>query len=76
MTRRIFVPTAAAAPLAMSAARKGRLKQSVCRWCYKDIPLDDLAREAAHIVEHLTTQHQAIRFGSPARAFAPWPAAI
>jgi hydroxypyruvate isomerase len=27
----------------------GRLKQSVCRWCYKDIPLDDLAKFAADI---------------------------
>lgn len=28
---------------------KGRLKQSVCRWCYRDIPLDDLARAASEI---------------------------
>jgi hydroxypyruvate isomerase len=49
MTRRVFLPTAAATPLAMSAARKGRLKQSVCRWCYKDIPLEDLARESAKL---------------------------
>ncbi|MCB9769554.1 MAG: TIM barrel protein [Candidatus Omnitrophica bacterium] len=28
---------------------KGNLKQSVCRWCYKGIELDDLAREAAAI---------------------------
>ncbi len=28
---------------------KGNLKQSVCKWCYKDISLDDLAREAAAI---------------------------
>ena len=26
---------------------KGRLKQSVCKWCYRGIELDDLAREAA-----------------------------
>jgi len=26
---------------------KGRLKQSVCRWCYGGMPLDDLCREAA-----------------------------
>ncbi len=26
---------------------KGRLKQSVCRWCFGGIPLDDLCREAA-----------------------------
>ena len=49
MTRRIFLPTAAATPLAMAAARKGRLKQSVCRWCYKDIQLEDLARESAKL---------------------------
>ena len=42
MTRRVFLPTAAATPLAMAAASKGRLKQSVCRWCYKDIQLEDL----------------------------------
>jgi hydroxypyruvate isomerase len=49
MTRRTFFPTAAATPLAMAAARKGRLKQSVCRWCYKSIPLEDLARESAKL---------------------------
>jgi len=49
MTRRTFLPAAAVAPLAMAAARKGRLKQSVCRWCYKDIALDDLAREASRM---------------------------
>ena len=49
MTRRVFLPTAAATPLAMAAARKGRLKQSVCRWCYKSIPLEDLARESAKL---------------------------
>lgn len=42
------------APLPISSlfpAQKvgGRLKQSVCRWCYKDIPLDDLAKFAAEI---------------------------
>src|SRR5260370_35247233 len=47
MTRRTFPPAAAATPLALAANRKGRLKQSVCRWCYKKIALEDLAREAA-----------------------------
>jgi hydroxypyruvate isomerase len=28
---------------------RGRLKQSVCRWCYRDIPLPDLCRGAAAI---------------------------
>jgi hydroxypyruvate isomerase len=48
MTRRTFLPTAAA-PLALAATRKGRLKQSVCRWCYKDTPLETLARESAQL---------------------------
>jgi len=30
-------------------ARKGRIHQSVCRWCYKDIPLDRLCAYAAQI---------------------------
>jgi len=30
-------------------ARKGRIHQSVSRWCYKDIPLDDLSAYAASI---------------------------
>jgi len=29
--------------------RKGRLKQSACRWCYKDIPLPDLAKAVAEM---------------------------
>jgi hydroxypyruvate isomerase len=29
--------------------RKGRLKQSACRWCYKDIPLPVLAKAAAEM---------------------------
>ena len=29
--------------------RKGRIKQSVSRWCYKDIPLDQLCAYAAQI---------------------------
>jgi hydroxypyruvate isomerase len=29
--------------------RKGRIRQSVCRWCYKDIPLDRLCEYAAQI---------------------------
>jgi len=46
-----------------------RLKQSVCRWCYQDIPLDVLCREAAKIglasVELLGEQEWAVpkRFG-------------
>jgi hydroxypyruvate isomerase len=30
-----------------SAPLKGRLKQSAARWCYRNIPIEDLAREAA-----------------------------
>lgn len=29
--------------------RKGHLKQSVCRWCYSKIPIEDLARESARL---------------------------
>ena len=31
------------------SAAAGRLKQSVCRWCYNKIPLEDLAKYAASI---------------------------
>jgi hydroxypyruvate isomerase len=31
------------------AVSKGRLKQSACRWCYRDIPLPALARAAAEM---------------------------
>ena len=55
---------AAAAPYAEAAPKKtvrsGRLKQSVCKWCYRDMPLDELARNAAEIglksVELLTEE--------------------
>ena len=54
MTRRSFVPLTAAAPgllaeAAQSIARKGRLKQSVSRWCFNKYPLDDLSREAKRL---------------------------
>jgi hydroxypyruvate isomerase len=55
MTRRNFA-SSLAAPAVLSAAsqssprqRKGRLKQSVCRWCYRGIFLEDLARESARM---------------------------
>ncbi|MDX2032736.1 MAG: TIM barrel protein [Blastocatellia bacterium] len=35
--------------LQAGGAAGGRLKQSVCRWCYNKIPLDDLAKYAASI---------------------------
>ena len=37
-----------AAPAAR-IVRKGRLKQSACRWCYRDIPLPDLAKAVAEM---------------------------
>jgi hydroxypyruvate isomerase len=33
----------------MAGAANGRLKQSVCRWCYRDIPLRDLCRGVAEM---------------------------
>ena len=48
--------TAAMAPLAGilmaeqgPIARNGRIRQSACRWCYNDIPLDQLCAFAARI---------------------------
>jgi hydroxypyruvate isomerase len=58
MNRRSFVETAAAGlgAVALSAAanvkpveRKGRLKQSACRWCYSKVPIEDFARESARL---------------------------
>jgi hydroxypyruvate isomerase len=52
MTRRSLIATAAGAvtasqvPLAISATG-GRLKQSVARWCYSKISLDDLCKNCA-----------------------------
>jgi hydroxypyruvate isomerase len=39
----------AAAENALPAQLKGRVKHSVCKWCYKDIPLETLCRAAAGI---------------------------
>jgi hydroxypyruvate isomerase len=50
MTRRNLLSAAPAAlALAASASEqnKGRLKQSVARWCYNSLPLEDLCRAAA-----------------------------
>lgn len=54
MTRRTAFKLAGAAaalpPLSgQAAAVKGRLKQSVARWCYQKMSLDDLARESARM---------------------------
>ena len=39
----------AAATTFQSQKLKGRLKQSACRWCYRNIPLEELAKAAAEI---------------------------
>jgi hydroxypyruvate isomerase len=54
MTRRSFVPVAAALPALAQApaerlARKGRLKQSVSRWCFAKIPMEDFCREVSRL---------------------------
>ncbi len=36
-----------ASDAASTPARKGRVKQSVCKWCFKDIPLEDFCAAAA-----------------------------
>src|ERR671913_1251051 len=60
MTRREALATAGAAAVGSSlsaagasaqtqdkAVKRGRLRQSVCRWCYAKIPLDELCRNVA-----------------------------
>jgi hydroxypyruvate isomerase len=42
-------PAATAKIASPAAARKGRIHQSVCRWCYEKIPLDKLTEYAASI---------------------------
>ncbi len=54
MTRRTAFQAAAGLALAsaarpLSAAGAGRLKQSVARWCFGKIPLDDFCRQCAEI---------------------------
>ena len=54
MKRRSFLKTAAAASFGGSlptarAAGAGRLKQSVCRWCYEKMSLDDLCQNAVRL---------------------------
>ena len=43
------VPSMAWPQEAAPAQRKGRIKQSVSRWCYKEIPLDQLCAHATQI---------------------------
>jgi hydroxypyruvate isomerase len=58
-SRRVFLKSSAAASIAASlplhgespdsASRKGRIHQSVCRWCYKDAPLEQLCQWATQL---------------------------
>ncbi len=43
----LAAPSQAAENAKTKGATKGRLKQSVCKWCYKGVSVDELAREAA-----------------------------
>jgi len=45
----LLVPETLADAIRNDGKRNDNLKQSVCRWCYKDISLEDLARNSAHI---------------------------
>ena len=54
MTRSSFLTSIAALPLLGQTpveriTRKGRLKQSVSRWCFAKIPLEDFCREVARL---------------------------
>lgn len=53
MTRRDAIRAGAAAaavlPQVRAASSAGRLKQSVARWCYGKIPIEDLCRSAAEV---------------------------
>jgi hydroxypyruvate isomerase len=51
MERRSFLatPALAATSLLQAQPAKGRLKQSVCRWCYAKTPIEDLAKAAAEM---------------------------
>jgi hydroxypyruvate isomerase len=40
-------PAAAGAQTQEKVVKRGRLRQSVCRWCYAKIPLDELCRNVA-----------------------------
>ena len=55
MNRREFLPAtalgAAVANTSMSASQ-GRIKQSVCRWCYRNVSTEDLAKESARLGTH------------------------
>ena len=40
---------ATAKPRSGSAVDKGRIKQTVCQWCYKNVPLEELAAASAEM---------------------------
>ena len=42
-----LIPAVALIPESVRAASAGRLKQSLARWCYAKIAIDDLCRAAA-----------------------------
>jgi hydroxypyruvate isomerase len=45
--KRLALP--GARPEVDTVGRKSRLKQSVCRWCYRGVPIEDFARECAKL---------------------------
>ena len=51
MTRRSLLPAAGIAAFSMqtSQAAGGRIKQSVSKWCYGKMPIEDLCKEAVRI---------------------------
>ena len=56
-----------AAPDTAPIQRKGRIHQSVCRWCYAKIPLDDLCSYSAHIGLKAVDLLQPEEYSVPAR---------
>src|SRR5204862_4838614 len=42
-------PRLAAADATLSPALKGRIRHSVCKWCYKNIELEDFCKAAKEI---------------------------
>jgi hydroxypyruvate isomerase len=52
MNRRTLLaalPAAASLAPAQPPASKGRIKQSLCRWCYAKVPIDELCAEAVKL---------------------------
>ena len=45
----VGIPRLASGTDAATTARKGRIRQSVCRWCYSHISVDELAKYSAEI---------------------------